>query len=68
MLFKHIFLWVAICFALMLAIPIVSSPQTMWENARTELGLIESAFGTGDTVALARTATETSVSPWSRRR
>lgn len=59
MLFKHIFLWVAICFALMLAIPIVSSPQTMWENARTELGLIESAFGTGDTVALARTATET---------
>lgn len=59
MLFKHIFLWVAICFALMLAIPIVSSPQTMWENARTELGLIESAFGTGDTVALARTATQT---------
>ena len=59
MLFKHVFLWVAICFALMLAIPIVSSPQAMWENARTELGLIESAFGTGDTVALARTATET---------
>ncbi|ENO77578.1 hypothetical protein B447_15501 [Thauera sp. 27] len=59
MFFKHVFLWVAICFALMLAIPIVSSPQAMWENARTELGLIESAFGTSDTVGLARSATET---------
>lgn len=59
MLFKHVFLWVAICFALMLAIPIVSSPQAMWENARTELGMIETAFGTGDTVALAKSATQT---------
>lgn len=59
MLFKHVFLWVAICFALMLAIPIVSSPQVMWENARTELGMIETAFGTGDTVALAKSATQT---------
>lgn len=57
MLFKHIFLWVAICFALMLAIPIVSSPQAMWENARSELGMIETAFGTKDTVALASRAT-----------
>ncbi len=59
MLFKHVFLWVAICFALMLAIPIVSSPQVMWENARTELGMIETAFGTDDTVALAKSATQT---------
>lgn len=57
MLGKHVFLWIAITFGLMVAIPIVSSPEAMWGNVKSELRMMESAFGTRDAVRIAERAT-----------
>lgn len=57
MFFKHVLIWIAICFGLMVAMPIISSPTNMQSNARTELGMIAAAFGTQDTMDIAASAT-----------
>ncbi len=57
MFFKHLFLWVAICFAIMLAVPIIATPSDMWQNARVELQMINGAFGSHDTAQISSGAT-----------
>ena len=57
MFFKHLFLWVAICFAIMLAVPIIATPSDMWQNARAELQMINGAFGSHDTAKISSGAT-----------
>lgn len=58
-MFKHSFFWLIAAFFLAVAIPILSSPEAQWSNARSELEMMESAFGKGDTLQTVRSATAT---------
>lgn len=54
---KHSFIWMLIILLLLIAIPIISTPAALWDNAKRELALIESAFGNREAVQAAERAT-----------
>jgi hypothetical protein len=45
---KHAFFWFVAAFVVFLVVPMFSNPQSQWENAKTELRMITSAFGQHD--------------------
>lgn len=53
---KHLLFWIISVFVLILIVPIITTPKTVWSSASSELQLIQSAFGYKDTKQIADTS------------
>lgn len=53
---KHAFFWFVAAFVVFLVVPMFSNPESQWENAKTELRMITSAFGQHDAFEVATDA------------
>ena len=54
---KHTGFWITLFLILSVGIPMFNTPASMWRNVRTELGMVDAAFGSGDAVKIATRAT-----------
>lgn len=57
MLAKHLKIWLAGLLVVFLAVPIIATPTEMWSNAKSELLMLQGAFGQRHATRLASSAT-----------
>lgn len=58
MLAKHLKLWVMAFAIVFLIVPVIATPSGVWASVKSELLMLQSAFGAATTTRIASTATE----------